>query len=117
MKFVPDELQKGNSPCWLIPLNEKGETIDYLDRCGTQLELEEALTGWRRGQVMRIDQRLCHIDKTVAGGIRRTLEACTNLEKPITFRSGLGCLRAVVPSVSVLSHSLPAPRYKSSLCS
>jgi hypothetical protein len=32
MKFVPDELQKENSPCWLIPLNEQGETIDYLDR-------------------------------------------------------------------------------------
>ena len=58
MKFVPDELQKENSPCWLIPLNEKGETIDYLDRCGTQLELEEALTGWLRSQITRIDQRL-----------------------------------------------------------
>lgn len=45
MKFVPDELQKKNSPCWLIALNEKGETFDYLDRCGTQLELEEALAG------------------------------------------------------------------------
>jgi hypothetical protein len=58
MKFVPDELQKENSPCWLIPLNEQGETIDYLDRCGTQLELEEALAGWPRSQITRIDQQL-----------------------------------------------------------
>jgi hypothetical protein len=29
-----------------------------LDRCGTQLELEEALTGWLRSQITRIDQRL-----------------------------------------------------------
>jgi hypothetical protein len=36
-------------------LNETGETIDYLDR--TQLELEEALTGWLRSQITRIDQR------------------------------------------------------------
>jgi hypothetical protein len=58
IKFVPDELQKKNSPCWLIALNEKGETIDYLDRCGTQDELEEALTGWLRSQITRIDQQL-----------------------------------------------------------
>jgi hypothetical protein len=58
MKFLPDELQKENSPCCLIALNEKGETIDYLDRCGTQLELEEALVGWVRSQITRIDQRL-----------------------------------------------------------
>jgi hypothetical protein len=41
-----------------MPLNEKGETIDYLDCCGTQLELEEALTGRLRNQITRIDQRL-----------------------------------------------------------
>jgi hypothetical protein len=51
MKFVPDELQKENSPCPLIALNEKEETSDYLDRRGTQLELEEALVGWLRSQI------------------------------------------------------------------
>ena len=45
-------------PAGLSLLNEKGKTIDYLDRCGTQLELEEALTGWLRSQITRIDQRL-----------------------------------------------------------
>ena len=40
------------------PLNEKGGTIDYLDRCGTQLGLAEALTGGLRNQITRIDQRL-----------------------------------------------------------
>jgi hypothetical protein len=55
MKFVSDERQK-NSPCWLIALNEKGDTIDYLDCCGTPLELEEALAGWLRSQIARIDQ-------------------------------------------------------------
>ena len=66
MKFVPEELQKENSPCWLIALNEKGETIDYLDRCGTQLELEEALVSWLRRQIRRIDRQLADIDKTSA---------------------------------------------------
>jgi hypothetical protein len=54
MKFVPNELQSENSPCRYIPLNTKGETIDYFYRCGTQPELEEALLGWLRGQIARI---------------------------------------------------------------
>jgi hypothetical protein len=58
VKFVPDELQNENSPCWLMALNEKGETIDYLLRHGTQPELEEALVGWLRSQISRMDQQL-----------------------------------------------------------
>jgi hypothetical protein len=57
MKFVPDELQKENSPCRFIPLNENGETIDYFYRCGTQLEMEEALAGWLRNQITQIEQQ------------------------------------------------------------
>jgi hypothetical protein len=56
MKFVPEELQNENSPCRFIPLNEKGETIDYFYRCGTQLELEETLTTWLRKQISRIEE-------------------------------------------------------------
>jgi hypothetical protein len=58
MKFVPNELQNENFPCRFIPLNENGETIDYFYRCGTQLEMEEALTGWLRSQIIRIEQQL-----------------------------------------------------------
>ena len=56
--FVPRELRGENSPCRFIPLNEQGETIDYFYRCGTQLELEEAVAGWLRGQISRIEQQL-----------------------------------------------------------
>lgn len=56
MKFVPHELQNQNSPCRFIPLNEKGETIDYFYRWGTQLEVEEALARWLRSQITRIEQ-------------------------------------------------------------
>jgi hypothetical protein len=58
MKFVPDELQSESSPCRFIPLNEKRETIDYFYRCGTQMETEEALAGWLRSQITRIEQKL-----------------------------------------------------------
>ena len=58
LKFVPEELRDQDSPCRFIPLNEKGETIDYFYRCGTQIELEQALVAWLRCQISRIEQRL-----------------------------------------------------------
>ena len=58
MKFVPRERQGESSPCRFIPLNEKGQTIDYFYRYGTQIELEEALAGWLRGQIAQIERRL-----------------------------------------------------------
>ena len=60
MKFVPRELRGESSPCRFIALNEKGQTIDYFYRCGTQLELEEALAGWLRGKIAQIQARLAH---------------------------------------------------------
>ena len=60
IKFVPRELQGEKSPCRFISLNEKGQTIDYFYRCGTQLELEEALAGWLRGKIAQIQARLAH---------------------------------------------------------
>jgi hypothetical protein len=56
MEFVPAELKDQVSPCRLIPLTPKGETADYLYRCGTQLELEEALAGWLRDQISQIEE-------------------------------------------------------------
>ena len=59
MRFVPRELRDQVSPCRLIPLTDKGETIDYFYRRGTQrelLKLEEALAGWLRKQISRIEE-------------------------------------------------------------
>ena len=55
MQFVPEERRNENVPCWFIPLSEKGETIDYYSRCGTQLELEDALREWLRNSIHRIE--------------------------------------------------------------
>ena len=55
--FVPAELKDQVSPCRLIPLTPKGETADYFYRCGTQLELEEALAGWLRDQINQIEEQ------------------------------------------------------------
>ena len=59
MRFVPRELRDQVSPCRHIPLTDKGETIDHFYRCDTQLELlklEEALAGWLRKQISRIEE-------------------------------------------------------------
>jgi hypothetical protein len=59
LRFVPCELRDQVSPCRHIPLTDKGETIDYFYYCGTQLELlklEEALAGWLRKQISRIEE-------------------------------------------------------------
>jgi hypothetical protein len=42
----------------LSPSTKGGETIDYFYRCGTQLEMEEAIAGWLRNQITRIEHSL-----------------------------------------------------------
>ena len=58
--FVPLELRGESSPCRFIPLDEKGQTIEYFYRCGTQLELEEALAGWLRAKIARIERQIAN---------------------------------------------------------
>src|SRR5262249_21128550 len=43
MEFVPVQYRQEVAPCRFIPLNECGQTVDNYYRCGTQIELEEAL--------------------------------------------------------------------------
>lgn len=64
MEFVPAELKGQVSPCRLIPLTPKGETADYFYRCGTQLELEEALAGWLRDQISQIEEQRRQASRT-----------------------------------------------------
>jgi len=56
MQFVPKEKQGETSPCRHIPLTEKGETIEYLYRYGTQLEREEALRKWLLKEIHRLEE-------------------------------------------------------------
>jgi hypothetical protein len=44
--LVPGECRGDRVPCLHIPLTQTGETVDDFYRCGTQEELESALTGW-----------------------------------------------------------------------
>lgn len=53
--FVPDTLKDEGVPCHHIPLNNKGETVETLERQGTQIELEEALIDWLRTTIQRLE--------------------------------------------------------------
>ena len=72
MEFVPAELKDQVSPCRLIALTPKGETADYFYRCGTQLELEEALAGWLRDQIGQLEEQRERSSKTGPATARPT---------------------------------------------
>jgi hypothetical protein len=55
MHFVPVERRNEIVPCRFIPITEKGETVNYFYSYGTQKELEEALSGWLRSEIVRIE--------------------------------------------------------------
>ena len=55
MQFVPPEGQGEKVPCRHIPLTRDGETLQDLYRGGTQQEIEEALGGWLRRTIKRLE--------------------------------------------------------------
>jgi hypothetical protein len=55
LRFVPDSEREQPTPCWSIPVGAEGESVEDLYRCGTQLELEEALKGWLRSQIQSLE--------------------------------------------------------------
>lgn len=55
MQFVPENVRTEQVPCIHIPLSPGGETIESLYRTGTQQELEEALGGWLRATIRRLE--------------------------------------------------------------
>ena len=57
ISLVPAEHRRERIPCRHIPLNEDGETVDYLYRTGNQDELENALAGWLRKTIEEMEQQ------------------------------------------------------------
>ncbi len=54
--FVPLKRQEEQLPCHHIPLNPQGETVYTMERQRDQKELEEAVKGWLRATIQRIEQ-------------------------------------------------------------
>jgi hypothetical protein len=64
--FVPEGSQCEDVPCHHIPLNAAGETVDTMERQYTQLEMEEAVKGWLRQAIQRIEQERARRGKAAA---------------------------------------------------
>lgn len=58
MQLVPVDAAKRKIPCRLIPLNERGETIDSFYQSGTAEELELALGEWLRSTIKELESRV-----------------------------------------------------------
>ncbi len=54
--FVPHEAQSESVPCHHIPLTESGKTLEQLDRGYNQQEMEEAVIGWLRRTIDRLER-------------------------------------------------------------
>jgi len=53
--FVPPQEREAEVPCHHIRLNNKGETVDSVNRYDNQQELEEKVKQWLRESIRRIE--------------------------------------------------------------
>ncbi len=55
MDFVPSSARGEDIPCHHIPLNEKGETVDAIERYDNQQEVEDKMKQWLRATIARLE--------------------------------------------------------------
>jgi len=55
MQFVPENQRSKKIPCRYIPLDAKGETVDFFYRYGTQEELETVVLEWLKVTIARLE--------------------------------------------------------------
>jgi hypothetical protein len=58
MQFVPKDAREAKIPCRHIPLNDKGETLDYLYRCAEFHEVEDAMRQWLRATIAKLESQV-----------------------------------------------------------
>lgn len=55
MQLVPPDQRGQKTPCRHIPLTKEGETLDYLYRCGTRQEIEDATRTWLGATIQKLE--------------------------------------------------------------
>ena len=71
--MVPAESRSETIPCHHIPLNDCGETIAKLEDSGDQAKLVEAIKGWLRATIERIEKERAQTSQPDALSTRKTL--------------------------------------------
>lgn len=56
MQFVPPERREECVPCHHIPLNEAGDTVEELERKGSQRKIEELIKVWLRTKILQLER-------------------------------------------------------------
>src|SRR5579872_2487427 len=54
-QFAPESHRTQAAPCRFIQHTKEGQSVEDFYRTGTQAEMEEALAGWLRAQIDRIE--------------------------------------------------------------
>jgi hypothetical protein len=65
MPYVPPDSQNETVPCHHIPLDEKGNTIENLDRGYNRHSVEEAVIGWLRAKIADLEKELASSEAPV----------------------------------------------------
>ena len=58
MAYVPENLRTENVPCHHIPLDDKGNTIQNLDRGYNRHSVEEAVIGWLKKRIAELEKEV-----------------------------------------------------------
>jgi hypothetical protein len=56
-ELIPSDKQDEAVPCHHIPLTEGGDTVDSINRWGTQEELEDVVRKWLRSTIQRLEKQ------------------------------------------------------------
>ena len=65
--FVPEQFREENPPCHFIPLNQAGESIYTMSRQYTTVEVEDALRGWLKSEIRRLELPEGHPENGMTG--------------------------------------------------
>ena len=66
ISLVPSDQRKEKFPCRHIPLTTAGASINYFYHCGTEEELESALSEWLTKTIHRLEQE--KTEKSILAG-------------------------------------------------
>lgn len=56
IQLVPEAFRQSKIPCWHIPLNTQGETLDSLYSYADQCETENVFGEWLRATIARLEE-------------------------------------------------------------